>query len=53
LKTVHDILTRIAQRNTQKDKALKHFEGVIRRLQKEEKAPKPKDKEVLERLVDS
>jgi hypothetical protein len=51
LKTVHDILTKIAQRNTQKDKALKHLEGVIRRLQEEEKEPKPKDKEVLERLA--
>ena len=51
LKTVYDILTKIAQRNTQKDKALKHLEGVIRRLQEEEREPKPKDREVLERLA--
>src|SRR5579859_4131600 len=51
LKTIRDILTKITQKNAQKDKALKHLEGVIRRLQEEEKEPKPKDKEVLEKLA--
>jgi len=36
LKTDYDILTKIAQKNTQKDKALKYLKGVIRRLQVEE-----------------
>jgi hypothetical protein len=37
LKMVHDILTKITHKNTQKDKALKHLEGVIRRLQESRK----------------